>query len=150
MYRQDIGRVVDACDRRDVADEIEIELVVERRVDRVRRTHHEQRISVCRRAHDRLGGDIAAATRPVLDGKRLLNVSPRIGHLHVHIDDLTWGWVEATSDNNTISVAGLPPGQHKMLVELVDANHHVFAGCVECRQTVTFTVPAQSGHCLSK
>jgi hypothetical protein len=74
-------------------------------------------------------------------GAGALNVSPRIGHLHVHMDDLPWGWVEATSDNNTISVAGLPPGQHKMLVELVDANHRVFAGCAECRQTVTFTVP---------
>ena len=31
-----------------------------------------------------------------------LNVSPRIGHLHVHIDDLPWGWVEARGDNNTI------------------------------------------------
>jgi len=69
-----------------------------------------------------------------------LKVSPRIGHLHVHVDDLPWGWVES-SDNNTISVAGLPPGQHKMLVELVDPEHHVFAGCAECRQTVTFTVP---------
>jgi hypothetical protein len=77
---------------------------------------------------------------PVFDATAL-NVSPRIGHLHVHMDDLPWGWVEATGDNNTISVAGLPPGQHKMLVELVDANHHVFAGCAECRQTVTFTVP---------
>jgi hypothetical protein len=74
-------------------------------------------------------------------GTGALNVSPRIGHLHVHMDGLPWGWVEATPDNNTISVAGLPPGQHKMLVELVDANHHVFAGCAECRQTVTFTVP---------
>ena len=74
-------------------------------------------------------------------GTGALNVSPRIGHLHIHIDDLPWGWVEATPDNNTISVAGLPPGQHKMLVELVEANHHVFAGCAECRQTVTFTVP---------
>ncbi|MBV8826640.1 MAG: hypothetical protein JO220_16745 [Hyphomicrobiales bacterium] len=74
-----------------------------------------------------------------------LNVSPRLGHLHVHLDDLPWGWVES-SDDNTISVAGLPPGQHKMLIELVDANHHVFAGCAECRQTVTFTVPqTQSG-----
>jgi hypothetical protein len=79
-------------------------------------------------------------------GTSALNVSPRIGHLHVHIDDLPWGWVEATGDNNTISVAGLPPGQHKMLVELVDANHHVFAGCAECTQTVTFTVPATSSH----
>jgi len=79
-------------------------------------------------------------------GAGALNVSPRIGHLHVHIDDLPWGWVEATSGNNTISVAGLPPGQHKMLVELVDANHHVFAGCAECRQTVTFTVPEGAPH----
>jgi hypothetical protein len=74
-------------------------------------------------------------------GAGALNVSSRIGHLHVHIGDLPWGWVEATPDNNTISVANLPPGQHKMLVELVDANHHVFVGCAECRQTVTFTVP---------
>ena len=74
-------------------------------------------------------------------GAGALNVSPRIGHLHVHIDDLPWGWVEATGDNNTISVANLPPRQHEMLVELVDANHHVFAGCAECRRTVTFTVP---------
>jgi hypothetical protein len=72
-------------------------------------------------------------------GAGALNVSPRIGHLHIHLDDLPWGWVEA-SDNNTISVAGLPPGQHKMLVELVNTEHHVFAGCAECRQTVTFMV----------
>jgi len=78
-------------------------------------------------------------------GAAALNVSPRIGHLHVHIDDLPWGWVEA-NDVNTISVAGLPPGQHKMLVELVDAQHHVFAGCTECRQTVTFTVPEGTPH----
>jgi hypothetical protein len=79
-------------------------------------------------------------------GTGALNVSPRIGHLHVHIDDVPWGWVEATGDNNTISVAGLPPGQHKMLVELVDANHHVFAECAECVRTVTFTVPESTSH----
>ncbi|MBV8502567.1 MAG: hypothetical protein JO006_12715 [Paucibacter sp.] len=69
-----------------------------------------------------------------------LNVSPRIGHLHVHMDDLPWGWVEA-SDNNTISVAGLPPGPHKMLIELVNSQHRVFPDCKECVRTVTFTVP---------
>jgi hypothetical protein len=37
--------------------------------------------------------------------------------------------------------AGTVLAKHKMLAELVDANHHVFAGCAECRQTVTFTVP---------
>ena len=67
----DEGRADDARDRRDVADEIEIELVVERRVDRVRRQDQEQRIAVRRRAHDRLGADIAAGARPVLDDEWL-------------------------------------------------------------------------------
>ena len=74
-------------------------------------------------------------------GSGAVNASPRIGHLHAHIDDLPWGWVEASEGNNTISVAGLPPGPHKLRVELVNAEHHVFAGCAECRKTVTFTVP---------
>jgi hypothetical protein len=33
------------------------------------------------------------------------------------------------------------PGQHKVLIELVNANHQVFSGCATCSQTVTFTVP---------
>jgi hypothetical protein len=28
-------------------------------------------------------------------------------------------------------------------IQKIDANHHVFAGCAECRQTVTFTVPSR-------
>ena len=55
----------------DIADEIEIELVVERGIDRVRPCHQEERIPVRRRIHDRLGGDVAAGTRPVLDDERL-------------------------------------------------------------------------------
>jgi hypothetical protein len=78
-------------------------------------------------------------------GAGALSVSPRIGHLHVHVDDVPWGWVEA-NDNNTISVAGLPPGRHKMLVELVQPDHHAFPGCAECRQTVAFTVPETTSH----
>ena len=46
IHHHDVRRAHDACDRRDVADEIEIELVVERRVDRVRRTDQEKRIAV--------------------------------------------------------------------------------------------------------
>ena len=65
------GHAADARDRRDVADEIEIELVVERRVDRVRRSDQEERVAVRRRAHDRLGADIAAGARPVLDDELL-------------------------------------------------------------------------------
>ncbi len=67
-----------------------------------------------------------------------LNVSPRIGHLHITVDDLPWLWADA-SDNNTVDIAGLPPGEHKVKIELVDANHMVFPGQVV---TLTFTVPA--------
>jgi hypothetical protein len=42
------------------------------------------------------------------------------------------------SDNNTVDIAGLPPGQHKMKIELVDANHEVSPGQVV---TLTFSVP---------
>lgn len=71
---------------------------------------------------------------PVL-GAGALTLSPRVGHLHVTVDDLPWRWGEF-SDNNTIVVVGLPPGQHKVLIELADPEHRVFTG-----QTVTFTVP---------
>ena len=46
---------------------------------------------------------------PVL-GASALNVSPRVGHLHVTVDDLPWHWGDF-SDSNTIVVVGLPPGQ---------------------------------------
>ena len=71
IYHHDKGAADEARDRRDVADEIEIEFVVERRIDRVRRTDQEERVAVRRRAHDRLGGDIAAGARPVLDDEWL-------------------------------------------------------------------------------
>ena len=68
-------------------------------------------------------------------GAGALNVSPRLGHLHISVDDLPWLWADA-SDNNTVDIAGLPPGQHKVKIELVDANHKVFPGQVV---TLTFT-----------
>jgi hypothetical protein len=68
-----------------------------------------------------------------------LQVSPRVGHLHISVDDLPWLWVEA-SDNNTIDIARLPPGPHKVKIELVDANHMVFPGQVV---TLTFTIPGR-------
>ena len=69
-------------------------------------------------------------------GKGALNASPRVGHLHVHFDDLPWLWADA-SDINTIDLAGVPPGPHKLTIDLVDANHNVFPGQ---SKTVTFTV----------
>ena len=70
-------------------------------------------------------------------GPGALRTSPRVGHLHITVDDLLWWWADA-SDNNTIDIAGLPPGKHKVKIQLVDPNHNVFPGQVV---TLTFTVP---------
>lgn len=57
-------------------------------------------------------------------GEGAAKVSPRVGHLHITVDDLPWWWADA-SDNNTIDIAGLPVGQHKIRIELVNANHQI-------------------------
>ena len=73
-------------------------------------------------------------------GTGALSVSPRVGHLHIHVDDLPWLWADASSVN-TIDLAGMTPGQHKVLIELVNPNHQMFPGCTMCSQAVTFVVP---------
>jgi hypothetical protein len=77
-------------------------------------------------------------------GPEARKVSPRVGHLHVTVDDLPWWWADA-SDNNTVDIANLPPGKHKVRIQLVDTDHTVFPGQ---EVTHTFTVPARqaSGH----
>lgn len=70
-------------------------------------------------------------------GPAALDVSPRVGHLHIKIDDLPWHWADA-SDSNTVDVVGLPPGPHKVLVQLANANHQVLTA-----ETVTFIVPGR-------
>ena len=77
-------------------------------------------------------------------GKGALNVSPRIGHLHIQVDDLSWWWADA-SDLNTIDVAGMLPGTHKVKITLVNANHESFP---EQSRTVAFTIPegARASH----
>jgi hypothetical protein len=73
-------------------------------------------------------------------GAGALNVTPRVGHLHITVDDLPWWWADA-SNNNTIDIAGLPPGEHKVASALVDADHNLFPGQVV---TETFTVPSSA------
>src|SRR5437763_16223801 len=55
----------------DVADEIEIELVIEGRVDRGSSIRTKERIAIGGRTDDDLGGDIAGGTGPVLDDEWL-------------------------------------------------------------------------------
>jgi len=75
-------------------------------------------------------------------GSGALQASPRIGHLHVIVDDLPWWWADA-GDNNTIDIANLPPGQHKVTIQLVGADHNGFPGQ---SKTVTFTIPKGASH----
>jgi len=71
-------------------------------------------------------------------GKGALDVSPRIGHLHITVDDAPWHCVDASGE--TVIVVGLPQGPHKVLFELADPTHHVLE-----RQTVSFEIPAHPG-----
>ena len=75
-------------------------------------------------------------------GEGATKVSPRVGHLHITVDDLPWWWADA-SGNNTIDIAGLPVGKHKVRIELVSANHRVVPGQTK---TVTFTLPVALRH----
>jgi hypothetical protein len=76
---------------------------------------------------------------PVL-GAAAVNVSPRVGHLHVTVDDLPWYWGDF-GNSNTIVVTGLPPGQHKLRIELADPTHRILT-----TQSVTFTVPGTGSN----
>ena len=75
-------------------------------------------------------------------GEGAAKVSPRVGHLHVTVDDQPWWWADA-SDDNTIDIAGLPVGQHKVRIELVNANHQIIPGQTK---TVAFNLPVQLRH----
>ena len=73
-----------------------------------------------------------------LGGGASNNVSPRVGHLHITLDDLPWFWADY-GQSNTIILGGMPRGQHKVLIEVVDPEGKVFTG-----QTVTFYAPGSS------
>ena len=70
-------------------------------------------------------------------GEEALKLSPRVCHLHVQVDDLPWLWADA-SDSNTVDIGGMPPGEHKVKIELADPTHLPIPGQ---SRTVMFTVP---------
>jgi hypothetical protein len=67
-------------------------------------------------------------------GPAALDVSPRIGHIHVTVDDAPWHWADASGE--PLIISALPPGPHKVLVELVNANHQPLD-----QKTISFVVP---------
>ena len=75
-------------------------------------------------------------------GKAALDVSPRIGHIHITVDDLPWHWADASGEQ--IIITGLPVGQHKIRIELVNAAHQTID-----EKVVSFYVPivaVPAGH----
>src|SRR5262249_44972812 len=71
MHLHDVGHAQETCDWRNVANEVEIKIVVKCRIGRVSYGDQEERVAVRGRAHDRLGGDVAATPGPVLDNEWL-------------------------------------------------------------------------------
>lgn len=69
-------------------------------------------------------------------GKAALAVSPHVGHLHYYVDDQSWPTVDSSGE--TVVLVGLPPGPHKVRIELADAMHRPFPGA---SKLVEFTVP---------
>jgi hypothetical protein len=67
-------------------------------------------------------------------GPGALAVSPRVGHIHVTVDEAPWHWADASG--TPLILRGLPPGPHTVLIELVDANHQPVD-----KGAVTFAVP---------
>jgi hypothetical protein len=72
-------------------------------------------------------------------GPAALAVVPRLGHVHVTLDDAAWHWVDASG--GPLIVAGLPPGPHSISIELANADHKPLA-----REVVRFEVPEGSHH----
>ena len=67
-------------------------------------------------------------------GPNALDVSPRIGHIHVTVDDAPWRWADASGE--PLIINGLPAGPHKVLIELVNANHQTLD-----KGILTFVIP---------
>jgi len=67
-------------------------------------------------------------------GPSALGIFPRIGHLHVTIDDLPWHWLDASGE--PLSINGLLPGPHRVLIELEDPTHKLIDS-----KTVSFEIP---------
>ena len=72
-------------------------------------------------------------------GPKALDVSPRIGHIHVVVDGAPWHWADASGD--PLIIVGLPPGPHQVEVILANANHQPLD-----RATLPFTVPQTATH----
>ena len=61
-------------------------------------------------------------------------VSPRVGHVHITVDDAPWHFVDVSG--GTLILVGLETGPHKVLIELADPTHRVVT-----HEVVRFVIP---------
>jgi Family of unknown function (DUF6130) len=67
-------------------------------------------------------------------GQAALEVSPRIGHLHLTVDHSPWHWLDASGE--PITMNGFKPGEHSILIELADPTHKIIDS-----KLITFFIP---------
>jgi hypothetical protein len=93
VHHDEEGVARNAGNRRDIVEEIELEIVVERRVDCIGEADEQQRVTVGGRTHDRLGGHIGPGARSVLDDELLTEPirKPASDHACGDIDAATRG-----------------------------------------------------------
>ncbi|HTL10710.1 MAG TPA: DUF6130 family protein [Chitinophagaceae bacterium] len=56
-------------------------------------------------------------------GEGAMDVSPRVGHLHLTVDNAPWHWLDASAE--PITMNGFTPGKHVLLLELADPMHKI-------------------------
>ncbi|MBC8015596.1 MAG: hypothetical protein H7X79_07630 [Sporomusaceae bacterium] len=67
-------------------------------------------------------------------GPGALDVSPRVGHIHVTVDNAPWHWADASGE--PLILNGFLPGKHTILIELADPTHKIID-----RKAVSFIIP---------
>lgn len=67
-------------------------------------------------------------------GAGAMAVSPRLGHVHITVDDGPWHFIDSSGE--TVVIVGLPPGAHSVRFDLANPLHETIA-----THTVHFVVP---------
>jgi hypothetical protein len=70
-------------------------------------------------------------------GPSALDVTPRVGHLHVSVDGSPWHWADASGV--PLIIQGLSVGRHTVLVQLADPTHKIIESKI-----VEFDIPVQN------
>jgi hypothetical protein len=72
-------------------------------------------------------------------GPKALEVTPRIGHIHVVVDDAPWHWADASGEQ--LIIVGLASGPPRVEITLANANHQPLD-----RASVSLTIPKAATH----